>query len=126
MRLPEPAAALRHRGPALLLRRLDSYENGTLRCTVRGDRPSDWPTLLEAAAQAAGLVAGLQPEGLSNRAVIAEYRGVRLHALRHAGPVEVIARLDRRVLHFWRCRIEARDPAGALLLEGTVTLAPGE
>ncbi len=29
-----------------------------------------------------------------------------------------------RVLHFWRCRVEVRDAAGALLLEGTVTLAP--
>ncbi len=26
--------------------------------------------------------------------------------------------------HFWRCRVEVRDAAGALLLEGTVTLAP--
>ena len=31
---------------------------------------------------------------------------------------------EGHVLHFWRCRFEVRDAAGALLLEGTVTLAP--
>jgi len=47
-----------------------------------------------------------------------------VHATTHAGPLRFAAHLERRVLHFWRCRVEVRDAAGALLLEGSVTLAP--
>lgn len=126
MTLPDAGAVLRHRGPALLLGRVDAYEGGALRCTGLGDGPWEWPALLEAAAQAAGLLAGLTPGGISNRAVIAEYRDVRIHARRHAGSVQLLARFDRRILHFRRCRVEARDAGGTLLLEGSVTLAPGD
>ena len=67
-------------------------------------------------------LAGLMAELAA--ALVAEYRDVRVHAAAHAGPLRFAARLERRVLHFWRCRVEVRDAAGTLLLEGTVTLAP--
>jgi hypothetical protein len=118
------ADLLRHRGPALLVETIDAFDGGAIVCASRGAGPWPWPLLLEGAAQAAGLLSGLAG-GLSNRAVIAEYRGVRVHVERHEGPVRFGARLDRRVLQFRRCAIEARDAKhGTLLLEGRVTLAP--
>ena len=55
---------------------------------------------------------------------IAGLRDILVHAPRHDGRVRFHARLDRRVLHFWRCRVEAHAADGGLLLEGLVTLAP--
>jgi hypothetical protein len=119
-----PAELLRHRGPALLVGAIERREGDTIVCTSRHDGPWRWPLVLEGAAQAAGLLAGLRG-GVSNRALIAEYRGVVVHAQRYEGEVRFVARIERRLLHFWRCRIEARDAAGRLLLEGTVSVAPG-
>jgi len=124
MTLPAPGELLRHRGAALLVDTIEGWDGEILRCRAPGDGPWSWPAMLESAAQTAGLAAGLRPRGLSPRAVIAEYRDVRVHAARHAGALCVAARVERRVLHFWRCRVEVRDAAGALLLEGAVTLAP--
>ena len=42
----------------------------------------------------------------------------------HDALSRVAATLDRRVMQFWRCHVEARATDGTLLLEGTVTLAP--
>jgi hypothetical protein len=81
--------------------------------------------MLEGAAQSAGLLAGLQKDGLSNRAVIAEYTGVVVHAAEHRGPLRFTAYLERRILGCWRCRVEVLDAHGRLLLGGKVTLAPG-
>jgi predicted hotdog family 3-hydroxylacyl-ACP dehydratase len=119
-----PAEILRHRGPALLVGAIDGWDGETLRCRAAGAGPWSWPAMLEGAAQTAGLAAGLRPRGLPADAVVAEYRDVVLHAGAHAGPIRFVARVERRVLHFWRCRVEVRDAAGALLLEGTVALAP--
>jgi hypothetical protein len=94
-------------------------------CAGRGPEPWRWAAMLEGAAQTAGLLAGLQPGGPDDRAVIAEYRDVVVHAPAHTGPVRFVARLERRVLDAWRCRVEVRDVAGAVLLEGRVTVAPG-
>jgi hypothetical protein len=80
--------------------------------------------MLEGAAQAAGLLAGLQPGGPSNRAVIAEYRRVRVLAPTHVGPLRFVARVDRRILDCWRCHIEARAGDGTVLMDGLVTVAP--
>ena len=125
MNLPAPAAVLRHDGPALLLDRVEHFHGDALACVARGVGPWRWPAMLEAAAQGAGLLAGLQTDGLSNRAVIAEYRGIVIHAHEHTGAVRVHARLDRRLLHFWRVRIEVEAMEGSVLLAGFVTLAPG-
>lgn len=119
-----PGDILRHRGPALLVAGIDGWDGETLRCRAAGEGPWTWPVMLEGAAQAAGLAAGLQPRGLPARAVVAEYRDVVLHAAAHAGPIRFVARVERRVLHFWRCRVEVRGASGALLLEGSVALAP--
>jgi len=119
-----PAELLRHRGPALLLAAIETFDGETIACTSRREGPWPWPLVLEGAAQTAGLLAGLAG-GLSNRAVIAEYRGVVVHVERHDGPISFRARIERRLLHFWRCRIEGRAADGALLLEGRVSLAPG-
>jgi len=124
MTCPAPAEILHHRGPALLVGDIEGWDGERLRCRASGAGPWSWPRMLEAAAQAAGLAAGLRPRGLPVRAVVAEYRDVVLHVARHPGPIRLAARVERRVLHFWRCRVEVRDAGGALLLEGTVTLAP--
>lgn len=124
MTFPDPASLLRHRPPAVLVDRVRAFSGDRLVCTSNGAGPWTWPQLLEGGAQTAGLLAGAQKDGLSNRAVIADYRSVRVLAATHTGPVEFTAAIDRRVLQFWRCRIEARDAAGALLLFGLVTLAP--
>jgi len=124
MSLPPPSALLRHRPPALLIDAVESFGGDTLGCSATERAAWTWPVLLEGAAQTAGLLAGLQPGGPSSAAVIAEYRGVVVHAARHDGSVRFVARLDRRLLHFWRCHVEAHAADGGLLLEGQVTLAP--
>ena len=124
MTFPDPATLLRHRPPAVLLREVVEFTGDRLVATSNGAGPWTWPALLEGGAQAAGLLVGAQDGGLSNRAVIADYRNVTIGAASHAGPARFTAILDRRVMQFWRCHIEVHDAAGALLLSATVTLAP--
>jgi len=123
--LPSPARLLRHRPPALLLGALEEHDGGRLVCRGTDDRRWAWPRLLEGTAQAAGLLAGLQPDGPGEGAVIAEYRDVTVQVDLHRGPVRFVARLERRLAHFWRCRCEARTDDGRVLLASRVTLAPG-
>lgn len=118
-----PRDLLPHREPALLLGAVERFDGDLLRCGSERAGTWHWADILEGAAQCAGLLAGLQPGG-PRRSVIAEYRDVVLHAAEHVGPVRFQARLDRRLLHFWRCRVEARDADERLLLEGAVTVAP--
>src|SRR5207247_11253658 len=92
---PGPADILRHRGAALVVDAIDGFDGETLRCRATGAGPWPWPALLEGAAQAAGLAAGLRPRGLSSRAVVAEYRDVRVHAATHARPLRFTAGLRR-------------------------------
>lgn len=125
MSLPAPETVLRHRPPALLIADVEEFTGPTLRCTSRDAGPWGWARMLEGAAQTAGLLAGLQDRGVRNTAVIAAYRAVRIHAPEYSGTLHFVARLDRRLLHFWHCRVEARTPDDVLLLEGEVTLAPG-
>jgi hypothetical protein len=125
MTWPEPASVLRHRGPALLVGAIDAFAGETLCCRSRDDGPWSWGRLLEATAQTAGLLAGFLDPALRARPVIAEYRALRLATGHHTGPLRLVARLDRRLLHFRRCRVEARAADGTLLLEGFVTVAPG-
>ena len=116
---------MRHRPPALLLGAVSEASPAGLACDGIDDGPWRWARLLEGAAQAAGLFVGLQG-GPGAAAVIAEYRDVDLHAALHRGRVRFHAALDRRVLGFWRCRVEARGAEGELLLSGLVAVAPGE
>ena len=124
MTFPDPATLLRHRPPAVLVREVVEFTGARLVATSNGVGPWTWPALLEGAAQAAGLLVGAQEGGLSNRAVIADYRNVAIGAATHQGPARFTATIDRRVLQFWRCRIAVHDGGGAVLLEATVTLAP--
>jgi hypothetical protein len=121
---PAPADVLRHRAPALLLGAVERFDGAALACASSGAGPWRWPAMLEGAAQAAGLLAGLQPGGPSNRAVIAEYRDVRIRKAGHAGRLRFHVRLDRQLMRFWRCRFEACDERGEVLVDGTVTIAP--
>ena len=123
MSIPTPERMLRHRPPALLVDAVLAYTGTSITCSARGEGPWPWPRLLEGAAQAAGLLAGLQPDGLTNTAVIAEYRNVVVHAASSAGPVRFTAEVERRLMRFWRCRLAAHA-SDVLLLEGIVTLAP--
>ncbi len=120
-----PERIMRHRPPALLLGTVVEYTAAGLACDGIDDGPWRWARLLEGAAQTAGLFSGLQPGGPSAAAVIAEYRDVTLDAVQHDGPVRFHAALDRRILGFWRCRVDARGSDGRLLLSGLVTVAPG-
>jgi hypothetical protein len=120
-----PEQLLRHEPPALLLGGVARAAATELSCDGVDGGPWRWARLLEGAAQAAGLCSGLQPGGPGPAAVIAEYRGVTLHTARHEGPVRFHAALDRRILGFWRCRVDARSADGRLLLSGLVTVAPG-
>jgi hypothetical protein len=123
--LPPPATLLRHREPALMLATTDAFAGEHLDCTSIDRASWHWPEVLEAAAQTAGLLAGLQGDGLDATAVIAEYRDVHVHAARADGRLRLRAELGRRVLQFRLCRVEVRSADGALLLDGTVALAPG-
>lgn len=123
---PAPAALMRHRGPALLIDEIETCDGRTLGCTSRASGLWPWPRMLEGAAQTAGLLAGMQPGGPGGNSVIAQYRDVVVHGEVQRGPLRFVAELDRRLLHFWRCRVEVRDESGRLLLEGRVTLAPGK
>lgn len=120
-----PAQLMRHQPPALLLGSVADASATGIACDGIDDGPWRWARLLEGAAQAAGLFSGLQPGGPDAAAVIAEYRDVTVHALRHDGPVRFHAALDRRILGFWRCRVDARSADGRLLLSGLVAVAPG-
>jgi hypothetical protein len=124
MTLPRPASLLRHRPPALLLGDIESFNGTGLTCASNGAGPWEWPRLLEGAAQCAGLLAGMQPGGPPNTAVIAAYDGIVVRAARHAGPVRFVARIERRIVGFWRCHCEAQSADGMALLEGSVTIAP--
>ena len=124
MTFPDPATLLRHRPPAVLVRDVVEFTGEQLVVTSNGAGPWTWPALLEGGAQAAGLLVGAQDGGLSNRAVIADYRNVVIGAETHQGAARFTATIDRRIMQFWRCRITVHDAGGALLLEATVTLAP--
>jgi hypothetical protein len=125
MTLPPPATLLRHRPPALHLDAVEDASAERIACASRGAGPWRWPALLEGAAQAAGLLAGLQGGEHDATALVAEYRDVVVHAPEHAGPVRFVARLERRLLGCWRCAVVVEAEGGALLLEGRVTIAPG-
>jgi hypothetical protein len=124
MTFPDPARVLRHRPPAVLVGTVVAFTGERLVCASNGPGPWTWPQLLEGGAQTAGLLAGAQPGGLTEQAVIADYRSVRVRAPSHAGAVEFTATIDRRIMRFWRCRVTARATDGAILLSGLVTLAP--
>jgi hypothetical protein len=125
MTLPAPADVLRHRGPALVVAAIEGFDGTTLRCRSAAEGPWRWPRVLEGAAQTAGLLVGLAAGGVSNRAVIAEYRDVAVGPRERPGPMHFAARVERRLLHFWRCRVEARAADGEVVLRCAVTLAPG-
>jgi hypothetical protein len=116
---------MRHRPPALLLDAIDAFTGDSLVCASRPLDHWTWPLVLEGAAQAAGLLAGLQAEGPGDAAVIAEYRNVVVHVPAAAGALRFTAVLQRRVVEFWRCRVEARSADGIVLLDGLVTVAAG-
>lgn len=116
---------MRHRAPALLLDAIATFTGTTLTCTSREVERWSWPLVLEGAAQTAGLLAGLQTDGPGDAAVIAEYRDVVVRVATAAGVLRFTARLERRLLEFWRCRVEARAADGTVLLDGVVTVTAG-
>jgi len=124
MTFPDPATVLRHRPPAVLVRSVLDFSGERLACSSSDDGVWPWPRLLEGGAQTAGLLAGAQADGLAHDAVIADYRDVRVLAAAYTGGVTFRAVLERRVMRFWRCRIEAHGADGRPLLTALVTLAP--
>jgi hypothetical protein len=124
MTFPDPATVLRHRPPAVLVRSVVDFSAERLTCSSSDDGAWPWPRLLEGSAQTAGLLAGAQADGLASDAVIADYRDVRVLVSGHTGSVLFRAVLERRVMQFWRCRVEAHAADGRVLLTARVTLAP--
>ncbi len=120
-----PEQLMRHRPPALLLGTVSEASAAGLACDGIDGGPWRWARLLEGAAQAAGLLSGLQPGGPDAAAVIAEYRNVTIHSVLYHGRVRFHAAPDRRILRFWRCRVDVRSADGRLLLSGLVAVAPG-
>lgn len=120
-----PASRLRHRGPALLLARIESWD-GRRVCCRGARRPWSWTALLEAAAQASGIACGLAEGGWTRGGVVAEYRDVDVRCDAWEGEVTLTAEVERRVLAFRRCRatVVARD--GRTLLRAQITLVPDE
>jgi hypothetical protein len=57
-----------------------------------------------------------------DRAVVAEYRDVPVHAAAR-GHVRFEARVERRLAGFWRCCCEARGADDRMLLSSRVTVA---
>src|SRR5262249_44132095 len=101
--LPAPATLLRPRPPALRLARLDRLDADAV--AARGAAgPWAWSDLLEAAAQTAGLLAGVQGGGPGNRALVAAYHDVVADVSSYGGAIRVHAADARRVLHCWRAR----------------------
>ena len=123
MTWPAPATLLRHAPPAVRVAQIIARDDDGLRC-LGPAADWTWPTLLEGCAQTAGLLAGMQPGGPSNRALIAEYRDLLVHADRYSGAPRFAARFDRRLLGFWRYAVRASTDDERLLLSGLVTLAP--
>jgi hypothetical protein len=119
-----PRAVLRHRDPALLIAEVEREDDDVLLCRGRRQRRWSWAGLLEGSAQTAGLFAALRVPSLTNRAVVAAFRGVSIHARSHGGAVLFRAFSHRRVFHFHRVLVEARDPDGALLLDAEIIVAP--
>lgn len=117
---------LRHVPPALLLGSVVAHDATGLVCASRDAGPFGWAELLEGAAQAAGLLAGVLAGAEGTGALVAEYRDVEAHVARHAGDVSFHAALERRVLRFWRCRTRVADAGGRVLLTARVTLAPSQ
>ena len=123
MTWPAPATLLRHAPPALRLAEIVARDNDELRC-LGPATDWTWPALLEGCAQTAGLLAGMQPGGPSNRALIAEYRDLVIHTDHYSGTPRFDARFDRRLLGFWRYAVRAHGDDDRVLLNGLVTLAP--
>ena len=123
MRLPAPTECLRHRPPALLIGRIESWDGRTVRCAGTSTAWS-WVQLLEGAAQAAGIGCGLGEDGWRDGAVVADYRDVEILANAYDGGVAFEATLARRILGFRRCRAVARARGGEPLLRAVVTLLP--
>jgi hypothetical protein len=111
---------MQHGPEARLVRAIGRLDAEGITCTGRRGVWS-WPQLLEGAAQAAGLLLGIAMDG-PRAPVVAEYRDVVVHTAAHRGAPRFVARLERRVLQFWRCAVEVRDVRGRVLLAGRVTL----
>jgi hypothetical protein len=120
---PPPSQLLRHRAPALLVDEIESVHDAALTC-LGHRRHWHWLQLLDGAAQAAGMLTALLPDGLGPVRVVAAYDDVVLHAPAHDGPVRWTARSTRHTLGMPQLDVVARDPTDdRLLLTVRVTLS---
>ena len=110
-----------HRDPIVFVDTVESYQPGAIVCSSRITGPWDWPQMLEGAAQCAGILVGLEHE---HESVVAQYRHMAIHGLVHVGALRFAARRERRFLGFYECHIEVRDLPGAIIISGSLTLAP--
>jgi hypothetical protein len=126
MRLEE---MLPHRGPALMLSAVEAVRGRWIRCRADRQGPWHWPELLEASAQAAGLLAALELDSSPGLMVVAEFREVSIpDGIAMHGPAWIEATLVSHFLRFHRCRFAAHATDGEVVLGGTMTLAtpPGD
>lgn len=123
MTFPHPRAWMRHRGPALVLDRIESWDGVVARCGAP-DGDWSWTRLLEGSAQTAGIACALDDAAWRGGAIVAEYRDVEVLVERHRGPVRFDARTERALLAYRRCRANATAHDGTPLLRALVTLLP--
>ena len=125
MTLPPPKAMLPHRGPALMISAIDEVRASWIQCSADRVGPWYWPELLEASAQAAGLLAAAGLDSPPRETVVAEFWDVVVPGggLPIPGPLSFEATLVSRVLTFHRCRFVVRGSDGAIVVGGGLTLA---
>ena len=127
MKLPPLEAMLPHRGPALMISAIDEVRASWIQCSADRVGPWYWPELLEASAQACGLIAavGLALDSPRGETVVAEFWDVVVPggSLPIPGPLWFEATLVSRVLTFHRCRFVVRASDGAIVVGGGLTLA---
>lgn len=107
-----------------MLSAIEEIHDRTIRC--RADRCDAWywPELLEASAQAAGLIALAGLDRSVGETLVAEFRDVTIAEEEpQSGPMWFDVTLVFRVLHFHRCRFTVVGGDGAAIVAGDVTLA---
>jgi 3-hydroxymyristoyl/3-hydroxydecanoyl-(acyl carrier protein) dehydratase len=106
LKLPRPGELLRHRGPALLIEQVTDFSGDTLLCQAVSHEEWGWPAILEAAAQCAGLLTGMQQDGQPSERVVAAYEDLVVSRLSHRGALQLRASQLRSVLGMQKSLLE--------------------
>lgn len=127
MTFPPPEALVRHRPPALLVTMVDACDGQSLTSTSVRAALWRWPELLDAAAQAAGMLFALARETSDpthrRGLVVARYDAVSIFTHAHTGNVTWQVRTKRRIGDMKQLDVTG-EHQGRPILSATITLAP--